>query len=373
MLKFITLGGFLGAGKTTTMTSAATLMRDQNRRVAVITNDAGDRLVDTATASHVGVPVREVTGGCFCCNFDDLAEVTFELVRKHMLCTVIAEAVGSCTDITATVIRPLRRFYGDQIDVAPLTAVVDPARYLTLLSGNGGHADHRELGWLMHKQLEDAEIIAINKIDVAPAGDVERVAAEISRRYPGARVQRYSAATGDGMAELLDAWAGSHTPRQTTIEIDYQRYGKAEALLAWLDQDVDITASDSAGFDPDTWAERLLSRLASDCASKGILIGHVKLVLRGDHGETKASATGARAMALDDAPVTFDRRHDRLTPAASAVINARVACTPAVLQELVATAIDFAAEATSSTARVTNSSSFTPAQPKPTHRITSPV
>ena len=88
------VGAFLGSGKTTAIRSTACELRRQRGEAAsVITNDQGTLLVDTAflRGSH---PTREVTRGCFCCRYDPLVEL-------------LAEAVGSCADLVATVVRPL--------------------------------------------------------------------------------------------------------------------------------------------------------------------------------------------------------------------------------------------------------------------------
>ena len=54
--------------------------------------------------------------------------VVSELIASGTVDTIIAEAVGSCTDLQATVVRPLRKYHGDQFSVAPLTTIVDPHR-----------------------------------------------------------------------------------------------------------------------------------------------------------------------------------------------------------------------------------------------------
>src|SRR5262249_20109987 len=110
MIRFIPLGGFLGAGKTTTMLAAARLLERRGERVSLITNDQGADLVDTQLARAAGFAgVGEITGGCFCCRFDDLADVVRRLSDQVNPTVVIAEAVGSCTDLQSTVVRPLRR------------------------------------------------------------------------------------------------------------------------------------------------------------------------------------------------------------------------------------------------------------------------
>jgi len=134
-MRVVLVGGFLGAGKTTTMLAAARLLEARGERVAVITNDQGTDLVDTRLAQLAGERagrVAEVTGGCFCCRFDDLADTIARVQRDHDPMVVLAEAVGSCTDLQSTVVRPLRHFYAGRLDVSSLTVVLDPIRYAAL-------------------------------------------------------------------------------------------------------------------------------------------------------------------------------------------------------------------------------------------------
>jgi hypothetical protein len=74
--------------------------------VAIITNDQGRALVDTALCQRDGGEVREIVGGCFCCRYDEL-EAALVGAAESGATVVIAEAVGSCTDLDATVLSPL--------------------------------------------------------------------------------------------------------------------------------------------------------------------------------------------------------------------------------------------------------------------------
>src|SRR5882672_63429 len=113
MLRFVPIGGFLGAGKTTTMLKIGQMLEARGERVAVVTNDQGANLVDTELSRSANLTgVGEITGGCFCCKFDDLAAVIRELRGEVDPTVIIAEAVGSCTDLQATVVRPLRQLHG---------------------------------------------------------------------------------------------------------------------------------------------------------------------------------------------------------------------------------------------------------------------
>src|SRR5690242_18422171 len=104
----VLVGGFLGAGKTTLILAAARALATRCLRIAAIMNDLGDDLVDTQFARAAGIETLDVTGGCFCCRFPELVECAHGL-RAHAPDVIFAEPVGSCTDISATTLAPLRR------------------------------------------------------------------------------------------------------------------------------------------------------------------------------------------------------------------------------------------------------------------------
>src|SRR5689334_13249235 len=129
--RYLMVGGFLGAGKTTAVLQLARRLHAQGLQVGLITNDQGSRLVDTALLSSHGFAVEEIAGGCFCCRFNSLVEAARKLAGPDQPSrpdVFIAEPVGSCTDLVATVSYPLRRIYGDDYTIAPLSGLVDPIR-----------------------------------------------------------------------------------------------------------------------------------------------------------------------------------------------------------------------------------------------------
>ena len=142
------IGGFLGAGKTTLILAGAELIQRRGANVAVVLNDQGDDLVDTHYAGSSGVACDQVTGGCFCCRFPDLVEAAGRLLESEPD-VIFAEAVGSCTDIVATTLRPLLREHGDRFQIAPLTVVLHPE----------GSFDDPDLDFLYRNQLAEADIL----------------------------------------------------------------------------------------------------------------------------------------------------------------------------------------------------------------------
>src|SRR3984957_18686090 len=121
----ILTGGFLGAGKTTLLLRAARLLRQRGMRAAIITNDQGGSLVDTRVATAAGFDAGEIAGACFCCRFGDFIGAAESLlaVRPDV---IFAEPVGSCMDLSAPVLQPLKQHYAAQFRLAPFSVLVDP-------------------------------------------------------------------------------------------------------------------------------------------------------------------------------------------------------------------------------------------------------
>jgi G3E family GTPase len=108
-IRFIMLGGFLGAGKTTMIARLARAYQAQGKRVAIITNDHASELVDAHALRLQGFHVGEIPGACFCGNLDDLTSTVERLGTAFQPDIILVEPVGSCTDLVGSVIRPLRR------------------------------------------------------------------------------------------------------------------------------------------------------------------------------------------------------------------------------------------------------------------------
>src|SRR5262245_28513592 len=70
--RYVMIGGFLGAGKTTAIGKLGEFLKKRGLGVGLITNGQGTELVDTATLRSRGFPTEEVQGGCFCTKFDSL-------------------------------------------------------------------------------------------------------------------------------------------------------------------------------------------------------------------------------------------------------------------------------------------------------------
>src|SRR5207245_313325 len=132
-LRFLMIGGFLGAGKTTTIARLARHYLGRGQRVGLVTNDQAQDLVDTNSLRAQGFPVEEVPGACFCCRFNDLVDRVKQLEVQQRPDVILAEPVGSCTDLVATVLQPLKDIYGQHFQVAPYAVLFKPSHGLRIL------------------------------------------------------------------------------------------------------------------------------------------------------------------------------------------------------------------------------------------------
>lgn len=228
--RFLLIGGFLGAGKTTLIGLLTKHLENQGRKVALITNDQGEGLMDTASAHRAtGATnnVAEITGGCFCCRLDELVSAIKELDDSARPEIMIAEPVGSCTDLMATVLQPLAQIYQTPMTLAPLAVVLDARRALAALGGKKNKGSfHRDVGYVYRKQLEEAEWLVINKIDLLEDEDLLDLKSRLSESFPGKKQFLLSAKTKAGVEEFFTALLSHESQPGKAIEIDYERYAE---------------------------------------------------------------------------------------------------------------------------------------------------
>src|ERR1051326_6414528 len=184
-MKLCLVGGFLGSGKTTAITTASKLLLRDKIRVAVITNDQGSQLVDTALTTNLKIPTAEIKNGCFCCNYNQLQSEIQRLKQSATPDIIFAEAVGSCADLIATVINPTMRF--DPSTTITLSIFADGPVLLSVLEGRSVFISE-DIQYIYKKQLEEASILVVNKSDMLDRDGITQIKAILGSEYPQKRL-----------------------------------------------------------------------------------------------------------------------------------------------------------------------------------------
>ena len=362
---YIMVGGFLGAGKTTAMLRLAEHLTASGRRVGLITNDQSHGLVDTTIVTAQGYPVQEITGGCFCCRFNSLTDAADRLTRDVRPDVFLAEPVGSCTDLRATVQYPLRRLYGDDYRVAPLSVLVDPTRAARILGLESGRSFSPKVLYVYEKQLEEADIIVINKSDLL--NDARRQALEraLNARFPQAATVTVSARTGAN----LDDWFGllsAPLASRPAMDVDYDVYAEGEALLGWLNATVRVAAS--SPFDGNQFLQRLAEDVRDRLADVGTEIAHLKMTLAPDTGNDLAVLNLVRTDGRSESP---HQLAEELTDG-ELILNLRAEGDPEQLKATTFAELEQLGRETGLTVTIEHSEHFRPGRPEPTHRMATP-
>jgi G3E family GTPase len=361
--RYVMIGGFLGAGKTTAIVRFGEYLAAQGTRVGVITNDQSSGLADTRVLEHAGFSVREITGGCFCCRFNSLVEAADHLSRDAAPDIFLAEPVGSCTDLKATVSYPLRRMYGDSFLVAPFSVMVDPVRAARVLDLEQGRRFSPKVLYVYEKQLEEADIIVINKVDAVSPEQVATLRAALSGRYPRARVFAVSARHGDGVEGWFNAVLDAPDRGRTDMAIDYDSYAEGEAELGWLNGTIHLSGSP---FDANVWLQDVVCDIQHRLRSASVEIAHLKATLTSEDAPRELAAVNA---ARTDSAPEASYRFEAAVETAELIVNLRAEGNPDVLRVAVRDSIAAGADRLGLTTRWIHEEHFRPSRPVPTHRL----
>ncbi|MEU5049215.1 GTP-binding protein [Streptomyces sp. NPDC021096] len=201
------LSGFLGAGKTTLLNHV--LSNREGLRVAVIVNDMSEINIDAALVrggeaalSRTEERLVEMTNGCICCTLrDDLLEEVDRLAREDRFDHLLIESSGISEPMPVAATFAFPRddgaTLGDLARLDTMVTVVDAANFLPELEGGDGLAergldqyedDERTVSDLLVDQIEFADVIVLNKLDLVDAESAGRLRAALTRLNPPARI-----------------------------------------------------------------------------------------------------------------------------------------------------------------------------------------
>lgn len=201
------LSGFLGAGKTTLLNHI--LHNRAGKRVAVIVNDMSEVNIDAdlvrdggSNLSRTDERLVEMTNGCICCTLrDDLLQEVRRLALDGRFDYLLIESTGISEPLPVAATFEFRSEAGESLsDVARLDTMVTVVDALNLLKDYAstdflrdrgeslGEDDNRALVNLLVEQIEFADVVLLNKIDVATPDQVDAARKIIRALNPDASV-----------------------------------------------------------------------------------------------------------------------------------------------------------------------------------------
>jgi G3E family GTPase len=172
------ISGFLGSGKTTLLQQLLNYCIANGIKPAVMMNEYGEINIDGELLRGQGYSVREMTNGCICCTIGGTLGLaiqdvlTFKPEVIFIEATGLADPVELVDQITKEDVLPFVR-------LASLIAVVDPINFARL-------AEEVHSGIL--QQTELADVVLINKRDLADEQTLQALAAEVRALNPRSEI-----------------------------------------------------------------------------------------------------------------------------------------------------------------------------------------
>jgi G3E family GTPase len=359
-MKIHLVGGFLGSGKTTAIVNGCKILSDRGITTSVITNDQGDYLVDSRFIQHSDIPYAEVTGGCFCCNYNQLDTQVNTLKNNFNPSAIFAEFVGSCTDLVATVLKPLIEYRSSVDEQVTFSSFVDAQLFLMHLKGEALPFSI-ETKYIWEKQIEEAEILVINKIDLLSEVELEKLMLLTKDMVPSKKLFFQNSLDDTSLNNWIDAICKpAENQEHKSIEIDYAVYGKGEANLAWLDEEIEIISSGNRSVE---FAYDFIKNLTNDIKQKGLTIGHLKYFLSFNNQSIKISHTTLSDKAIPE-PLVYEK-----SGSVDLLVNARIQTSPDELSKILFDNLNQLKSRDGVQINEKFLSYFQPGFPNPTHRI----
>jgi len=192
-MKILTVGGFYGTGKTTLILKLSKIFsQNYNKKVAIIVNDLGKIGIDDKVVKEAGLSVRELFGGCICCELSStLAETLQNLKDKFNPDIVILEPSGMARP--AQILADVQYLKGEIIEKSSMVILVDPVMF-NMLSDMP----------IVQDQLRAAKILAINKIDLVDKSVLGMIEEKLKIFNPQAEIMQISALEGIRVDELAN-------------------------------------------------------------------------------------------------------------------------------------------------------------------------
>lgn len=197
-MKITQIAGFLGCGKTTLLLRLSKKLSDGGKRkVALIVNEIGEIPVDGKIIEESGLRVKDIGGGCICCEIaSTFAKTIYALYKDFQPEHILVEPTGVAVPHQ---VKLAARMSGRdaRISIGPAIVLFDATRPAELL-------DMDLLGQLVTTQLKDADVLAISKVDIVSEDQVQEAIERVRQYNPAAEIIRLSSFKELGIDRIIE-------------------------------------------------------------------------------------------------------------------------------------------------------------------------
>ncbi len=338
-IRFMVVSGFLGAGKTTTMIALAQHLAKGDFKPAIIANDLGANLVDTNLTQTTGCKVAEIASGCICYQMDNTIDQIRRLRDKDGADFVMSDIPGCGVGALDHVYHRLARENSDEFVLAPFTVIVDPERLRMVMPEKADINLPEELVYLLKLQLEEADLVVLNKIDLLSDAEMSRCIEFLHAACPDVPVIAISARDKVNIGELAD-FATTRTSALKSFSVrDDQEFADAEAKLTWYNRRLYFKTANGEKIDFNEVIDELIEEIRMGLIERKRNVPHLKTFATSGSGDfNKASLIGI------DYDTEYEQRLLRPHKNLRMIINARAVCESRPLARLMDDALDAVCE-----------------------------
>ena len=334
-IRFMVVSGFLGAGKTTTMIALAEHLNKSYGETAIIANDLGANLVDTNLTQTSGCTVAEIASGCICYQMDNTVDQIRRLRDKDGAVFVMSDIPGCGVGALDHVYHRLANDNADEFTLSPFTVVVDPERLRMIMPERADINLPEELVYLLKLQLEEADLVVLNKADLLAPEDVERYVDFLHAACPDIPVLVISALERTGIEELAEFITTHETALKNFSVRNNQEFADAEAKLTWYNRRLYLKTNDGGKIDCNAVVDDLIESIRMGLIEKKRNVPHLKTFATSGNGDfNKASLIGV------DYDVEYAQQFLRPHKNLRMIVNARAVCESRPLARLMDDALD---------------------------------
>lgn len=186
-MKILVIGGFLGSGKTSTIIRLGREFSEAGQKVAVIVNEIGEVGIDGDVISKYGLDMTELTSGCICCSLKVNMKTTLTILnRDYHPDIILIEPTGIA--FPQIIKNEISLMNLKETTIQPLVTLIDGSRFKQLM---------KEAKNFAMRQIIDAEILGINKIDLIDEIRIPIIETSVQQLNPKAKIILLSASKED--------------------------------------------------------------------------------------------------------------------------------------------------------------------------------